>query len=452
MRSVDIPHVGGEVSPDGAVVAVADGRDVVLLDAATLSEQRVLEGHAALTTLQFSRDGTRFASGYEDGTVIVWDVATGTVQDRFDGHAGGVMELAFSPDGATLYTVSLDRSLLAWDLDGSRRFVAISQAPATPGNADYAIVVPTGDQVTYVGGLYGTPDAMQFLDLADNHMSPVIEVGHGGIGDVRGRPPAYGEVATSGRDRMVRVWDRDTGRLLREHDVDGERIAYSADGERIVVGSGEGSDHGDRRRHARTRSRAGPPRPWRAADLRRSRQPHSDRPDRRTGHRPHRHRRPPRAARTRHRVRSDLGRLLPRRRAGGRRHQHRRGRRPRRRHRRLGPPAGGGSPRHRHHRRLRARREHTRQWRASTGESRCGTDTPELALGTIVASQNVATGARFAPDGHTVVIASTDGTVARWDTRVEQWIATACTIAGRSLTPTEWADILADRTYIDTCQ
>ena len=74
------------------------------------------------------------------------------------------------------------------------------------------------------------------------------------------------------------------------------------------------------------------------------------------------------------------------------------------------------------------------------------------ALGTIVASQNVATGARFAPDGHTVVIASTDGTVARWDTRVEQWIATACTIAGRSLTPTEWADILADRTYIDTCQ
>ena len=141
VRSVDIAHVGGEVSPDGAVVAVADGRDVVLLDAATLTEQRRLEGQADLTTLQFSRDGTRFASGYDDGTVIVWDVATGAVQDQFNGHAGGVTELAFSPDGATLYTVSLDRSLLAWDLDGSRRFVAIGQAPATPGNADYAIVV-----------------------------------------------------------------------------------------------------------------------------------------------------------------------------------------------------------------------------------------------------------------------------------------------------------------------
>ena len=40
---------------------------------------------------------------------------------------------------------------------------------------------------------------------------------------------------------MVRVWDRDTGRLLRERDVGGERFAYSADGERIVVGNGEGS-------------------------------------------------------------------------------------------------------------------------------------------------------------------------------------------------------------------
>ena len=74
------------------------------------------------------------------------------------------------------------------------------------------------------------------------------------------------------------------------------------------------------------------------------------------------------------------------------------------------------------------------------------------ALGTIVASLNVATGARFGPDGHTVVIASTDGTVAHWDTRVEHWIATSCQIAGRSLTPTEWADILDDRTYIDICQ
>ena len=172
--SVDIAHIGGEVSPDGAVVAVADGRDVVLLDAATLTEQRRLEGQANVTTLQFSRDGTRFATGTEDGAVTVWDVDTGAVVDQFRGHSGAVMELAFSPDGATLYTVSLDRSLLAWDLDGSRRFVAkqrtrrrLRRTPTTRSSP------PTAELVTYVSGLSGQPDAMQFLDLTANEMSPL---------------------------------------------------------------------------------------------------------------------------------------------------------------------------------------------------------------------------------------------------------------------------------------
>jgi WD40 repeat protein len=72
-------------------------------------------------------------------------------------------------------------------------------------------------------------------------------------------------------------------------------------------------------------------------------------------------------------------------------------------------------------------------------------------LSSVVASPNVATAAGFAPDGHTVVIASTDGTLARWDTQVEQWVSAACAIANRSLTPAEWAAILPDRPYINTC-
>ena len=240
VSSVAIAHIGGEVSPDGAVVAVADGRDVVLLDAATLTERRRLEGQANLTTLQFSRDGTRFATGTEDGAVTVWDIDTGAVLDQFRGHSGTVTELAFSADGATLYTVSLDRSLLAWDLDGSRRFVAKRAGPATPANADYAMVLRSGELIAYVSGLSGQPDAMQFLDLTTNEMSPRVEVGHGGIGEVRPRPPEYDQVATTGRDGFVRIWERSTGLLVGEHDVDGDRLSYSADGERILIGTADG--------------------------------------------------------------------------------------------------------------------------------------------------------------------------------------------------------------------
>ena len=73
------------------------------------------------------------------------------------------------------------------------------------------------------------------------------------------------------------------------------------------------------------------------------------------------------------------------------------------------------------------------------------------ALGTVVASPNVATGAGSRP---TDTPSSSPPPTAPWPDgtpTVEQWIATSCRIAGRSLTPAEWADILADRTYIDTC-
>jgi WD40 repeat protein len=448
--SVAIAHVGGEVSPDGAVVAVADGGDVVLLDAATLTELRRLAGQANLTTLQFSRDGTRFATGTEDGAVTVWDVATGAAVDQFRGHSGRVEGLAFSPDGATLYTVSPDKLLLAWDLDGSRRFVAEDRSPAMPANADYPIVIRNGELITYVSGLSGQPDAMQFLDLTANEMSPRVEVGHGGIGDIRTRPPDSDQVATTGRDGFVRIWDRSTGRLLSERDVDGQRLAYSADGERILVG---GADGAVAVIDADTLEPLAPPiqldHP--VVGLQAS-------PDDRTA-----------IALT-----SAPGIALVDTVDGTVLHERRI---------ELDPISADFSPDgERVAIALQAGEVavldvSTAEWVRTPLDGhhsmaitvRYSPDGDTLVsggldgrvalwdgntgalLGSIVVSPNVATAAGFAPDGHTVIIASTDGTLARWDTQVEHWMSAACAIAGRSLTPAEWAAILPNRPYIDTC-
>jgi WD40 repeat protein len=59
--------------------------------------------------------------------------------------------------------------------------------------------------------------------------------------------------------------------------------------------------------------------------------------------------------------------------------------------------------------------------------------------------------ARFLPDGHTLLIASTDGGVVAWDNRIEHWIDHACNVAGRSLTADEWRDAFDDRPYRETC-
>jgi eukaryotic-like serine/threonine-protein kinase len=66
-------------SPDGKTIAVANSlSEVGLLDAETLSVIRVMRGHSNLIVdVHFSTDGRMVVSGSADGTIRLWNVATG---------------------------------------------------------------------------------------------------------------------------------------------------------------------------------------------------------------------------------------------------------------------------------------------------------------------------------------------------------------------------------------
>ena len=53
-------------------------------------------------SVAFSPDGKRLASASRDGTVKVWDAATGQEIRTLKGHTGFVTSVAFSPDGKRL--------------------------------------------------------------------------------------------------------------------------------------------------------------------------------------------------------------------------------------------------------------------------------------------------------------------------------------------------------------
>src|SRR5438067_693301 len=64
-------------------------------------------------------DGRRLASGAFDGSVRVWDAATGrellTLQGYEEGDAYGVTSVAFSADGGRLASGNTDGAVRVWD-------------------------------------------------------------------------------------------------------------------------------------------------------------------------------------------------------------------------------------------------------------------------------------------------------------------------------------------------
>ena len=66
--------------------------------------------------LAFSPNGRYLASGGRDGTVSLYEMASGRVVHTFQGHDGWVFALAFTPDGRRLISGSQDGTALVWDV------------------------------------------------------------------------------------------------------------------------------------------------------------------------------------------------------------------------------------------------------------------------------------------------------------------------------------------------
>jgi len=113
------------VSPDVKMIACGgmNERQIAFHDVATGKEVQLLKGMTTrpVNALAFSVDGRVLAAGDGmDGSINLWEMATGQKFQTFEGHKGAISNIAFSADGTLLLSCSRDTTALAWDVTGTR--------------------------------------------------------------------------------------------------------------------------------------------------------------------------------------------------------------------------------------------------------------------------------------------------------------------------------------------
>lgn len=196
------------------------------------ADPRILTGHSNMVwDVAFDPTGNQIVSASADGTVRIWNLATGTVSRQLTTRSDRFRSVAWSPDGKLIAASGGQPKVLVWDAETGREVHELAGH-----NGEVRRIVFSSDTKTLATASSDT--TAKLWDVSTGLELRTFS-GHTGILEGVTFHPDGHQLATGSWDKTIRVWDLASGDELKKYESESGILDVNYHpGGRLLAGCG----------------------------------------------------------------------------------------------------------------------------------------------------------------------------------------------------------------------